>query len=364
MTPEMMPSFQPDYSISPGQHLLLTLESRGMTQTELATRIGRPQKTINEIVKGKAALTSDTAIQLERALGVRASVWNALEAAQQLRQAQERDAARLKDYEPWAKRVPVHELKKRHKFPDSCSGLELVRSCLNFFGIDTPDNLASSSTLAAFRRSPSFDPDDVATCTWLRLGELEAERMQCQVYDKILFREALDRLRSLTVETDLRKIKDTLQRECMQSGVAVCFISELQHTHVSGAARWISPDKALIQLSCRYKSNDHFWFTFFHECAHVLLHGKKDGFLEGKNDASAAEEDQANDFAANHLISRQALNAFMRKRPIAKQDILHFAEQQGIAPGIVVAQLQKHKRLVPMTPMNKLKVGSFDLTQV
>jgi plasmid maintenance system antidote protein VapI/Zn-dependent peptidase ImmA (M78 family) len=335
-----------------------------MTQTELATRIGRPQKTINEIIKGKAAVTSDTAIQFERALGVPASVWNALEAAQQLRLAQERDAARLKDFEQWAKRVPVHELKKRNKFPDSSSGLELVRNCLNFFGIDTPDKLASSSTLAAFRRSPSFDPNDVATCTWLRLGELEAERMDCDLYDKSSFRDALDRLRALTVEGDLRKIKDTLKSECRKSGVAVCFVAELQHTHVSGAARWISPDKALIQLSCRYKSNDHFWFTFFHECAHVLLHGKKDGFLESKEDASALEEDQANEFAANHLIPRPSLNAFMRRRPIAKEDILEFADQEGIAPGIVVAQLQKHRRLVPMTPLNKLKVGSFDLTQI
>ena len=364
MAPEIMIDFQPNYAISAGQHLLLTLESRGMTQTELATRIGRPQKTINEIIKGKAAVTSDTAIQFERALGVPAFVWNALEAAQQLRLALERDANRLKGFEQWAKRVPVQELQKRSKFPDSASPLDLVRNCLNFFGIDTPDKLASSSTLAAFRKSPSFDPEDVAMCTWLRLGELEAEQMNCEVYDRTSFRDALDRLRGLTLEKNLSNIKDALQRECRISGVAVCFVAELQRTHVSGAARWISPDKALIQLSCRYKSNDHFWFTFFHECAHVLLHGKKDGFLEAKQDVNAVEEEQANDFAANHLIPKQALSAFMQRRPISKRDILEFADQQAIAPGIVVAQLQKHRRLVPMTPLNKLKVTSFDLTRI
>ena len=57
----------------------------------------------------------------------------------------------------------------------------------------------------------------------------------------------------------------------------------VRHTHVSGAASWIAPDKAMIQLSCRYKSDDQFWFTFFHECGHILLHGKKEGFLEGKD---------------------------------------------------------------------------------
>ena len=72
-------SFQPDYAVPPGETLKETLETIGMSQAELAERTGRPKKTINEIIMGKAAITSETALQLERVLGVPASFWNNLE---------------------------------------------------------------------------------------------------------------------------------------------------------------------------------------------------------------------------------------------------------------------------------------------
>ncbi len=75
----MKTSCQPNYSIPPGETLRETLETIGMTQVELADRTGRPKKAINEIIEGKAPITVKTALQLERVLGVPASVWNNLE---------------------------------------------------------------------------------------------------------------------------------------------------------------------------------------------------------------------------------------------------------------------------------------------
>jgi HTH-type transcriptional regulator/antitoxin HigA len=360
---ESSTSFSPDYAVVPGHHLAAVLAAKGMSQAELAVRIGRPQKTINEIIKGKAAITPDTAIQLERALGISAKTWNGLEASYQLQLAEQRDRARLEEYATWAERLPIAELRRRGLLPESNSKIDLVRRCLKFFGIDSPDSLSASSTVASFRQSPAFDPDDLAMCAWLRLGELEAESMKCEPYDRGKFRSLLDSLRALTRESDLLMIKRTLQDECRKCGVAVCFTTELRHTHVSGAARWIAPDKAMIQLSCRYKSDDHFWFTFFHECGHILLHGKKEGFLEGK-ETSSREEEEANDFAANHLIPRQALFGLMREKPLSEERLIRFAEHIGVAPGIVVGQLQKRKRLVQVTPLNKLKRFSFDLAAI
>ena len=363
MSAELSTSFSPDYLIVPGQHLASVLANKGMSQAELAVRISRPQKTINEIVKGKAAITPDTAIQFERALGISAKTWNALEANYQLQLAERRDHTRLEEYAAWAERLPIAELRKRGFIAEANSKVDLVRLCLKFFGIDSPDSLSASSTLASFRQSPAFEPDDLAVCAWLRLGELEAESIECQPFDRSKFRSLLDQLRALTRESDLQRVKKTLQDECNKCGVAVAFTTELRRTHVSGAARWIAADKAMIQLSCRYKSDDHFWFTFFHECGHILLHGKKEGFLEGK-DISTHEEEEANDFAANHLIPRHALAALMRERPLSEQRLVAFAEQVGVSPGIVVGQLQKRKRLVPVTQLNKLKRFSFDLTAI
>ena len=158
-----------------------------MSQAELAVRIGRPQKTINEIVKGKAAITPDTALQFERALGISAKTWNGLEANYQLQMAEQRDRARLEDYASWAERLPIAELRKRGHIPETNSKVDLVRQCLKFFGIDSPESLAGSSTVAAFRQSPAFEPDDLAVCAWLRLGELEAEGIECQPFDRTDF---------------------------------------------------------------------------------------------------------------------------------------------------------------------------------
>ena len=64
--------FKPDTAIPPGETIKETIEFLGMTQTELAARMGRPLKTINEIIKGKTMITPETAIQLERVLGISA----------------------------------------------------------------------------------------------------------------------------------------------------------------------------------------------------------------------------------------------------------------------------------------------------
>jgi HTH-type transcriptional regulator / antitoxin HigA len=354
--------FTPDYAVPPGEQLALVLDQKGMSQAELATRIGRPQKTINEIVRGKASITPETAIQLERALAIPAALWSGLEAAYQLILAEQRDNARITGFADWVQQVPVAELQKRGKLPATSNKMELTRRCLEFFGVDAPDALPNSSTLAAFRKSPAFKPDDLAMCTWLRLGELEGEQLPCEPHSRSLFRRELDSLRELTRETDLKRIRQEIVERCAACGVAVSFTSELRHTHVSGAARWLTSEKALIQLSCRYKSDDHFWFTFFHECAHILLHGKKEGFLEAKDATVDAEEEEANAFASHLLIPRAALAALMRERPISKTRIVGFADEMGVSPGIVVAQLQKHNRLFMGTPFNKLKRFSFDLT--
>ena len=65
--------YHPDVVSPPGETLAETLEEIGMSQSDLARRMGRPLKTINEIVQGKAAITADTALQLERVWNIPAS---------------------------------------------------------------------------------------------------------------------------------------------------------------------------------------------------------------------------------------------------------------------------------------------------
>ena len=86
---------------------------------------------------------------------------------------------------------------------------------------------------------------------------------------------------------------------CEDAGVAVVLVPEITNAPVSGATRWLTSEKAMIQLSLRYKTNDQFWFTFFHEAGHILVGGKKEVFID-LNHAIGKEEREADRFAARN----------------------------------------------------------------
>ena len=174
-----------------------------------------------------------------------------------------------------------------------------------------------------------------AVSVWLRKGELEATAIACQPFNKVAFRQALDDIHSLTAETDPTLFVPALQQRCAKFEVAVVFVPNLPKTGVSGATRWVNPDKASMQLSLRYKTNDYLWLTFFHEAGYILLNGKKGLFIEGANGMDDEKEAQA---------------------PFSKVAIQRFAREFGIALGIVFGQLQ-HKNLLPKTHCNDLKVS-------
>ena len=134
--------------------------------------------------------------------------------------------------------------------------------------------------------------------------------------------------------------------------MAVAFVPELPKMRTSGATWWLSPTKAVILLSLRYKSDDHLWFSFFHEAGHILLHGKKDVFIEDNH--SSDKENEANRFASEFLIPTHRLSTFVASTRLSKEAVRAFAAELGIAPGIVVGRLQ-HDSLLPVTHCNELK---------
>ena len=360
--------YRPDYVSPPGETLLEALEEREMTQAELAQRTGRPKKTINEIVKGKAAITPETALQFERVLGIPATFWNKRE--QQYREALARlqDEQRLKGWKDWLKALPVKQM-IAHGWVKRCEDKAAqVLELLTFFGVASPDayEVVYEQEIVAFRKAgvSTATVDHGATAAWLRQGEIAATEIDCAPYNERRFREALRRIRTLTTEPP-EVFEPEVVRLCAEAGVAVVFVPELPRTGICGAIRWLTPTKALIQLSLRYKTDDHLWFSFFHEAGHILLHGKREAFFETGEMAGTDEEDQANEFARDILIPLPEWQRFVGSGQYhSKADIADFAEQVGIAPGIVVGRLQ-HDNYLPFSHCNDLKqrlewVGASD----
>lgn len=348
--------FQPDYAIPPGETLQETLGGVGMTQAQLAERTGLTTKTINLIVKGKAPVTPETALQLERVLGTPASFWNNRERQYRETLARLQEEKQLEEHTAWLKDMPYRPMVGLGWIPDAKEPVARIQILLNYFGVASPQQWKSvwEKPVAAFRDSKAFQKDPGAVSAWLRKGEIEAQKIHTKPYEEGRFREALGRARSLTQQPP-ETFEPALRKLCSDSGVAWVLIPELPGTHAHGATRWLTPEKALIQLSLRYKSNDQLWFSFFHEAGHILLHGKREVFLEDHS-VPSNKEVEADRFASDKLIPpSDYMRLVSQGPPYTKLLICRFAKQVGIAPGIIVGRLQ-HDGKLPPSHCNDLKV--------
>ncbi len=346
-------AYAPDYAIRPGVTVQETIDTLGISQAELAERTGRPKKTINEIIKGKAAITPDTALQFEKVLGVPSTFWNNLERNYQQKVAEIREQERLAQWTEWAKQFPAAAMARLGWIEVSRDPVHLLERLLAFFGVASPDSWATvwSKKVAAFRRSTSYAFDQFALAAWLRQGELKARELACEPYDASSFRQALARIRDLT-RGPTTVFERQMKLLCAGSGVAVVFVPELPKMHTYGVTRWVNKD-AIVQLSLRYKTDDQFWFTFFHEAAHILLHGKRDVFIEG-GQPQGEKEGEANRFAADLLIPPEELSRFLDAGSYTRAAVVRFAREIGVAPGVVVGRLQ-HDGHLEFSQLNSLK---------
>lgn len=350
-------SFSPDYAVPPGATLHEMLGELGLSQADLAERTGRPKKTINEIVKGKAAVTPETALQFERVLGIPAAFWNSLEHQYRAALARAEERKQLASWTSWLHTLPVAQLVEHGWIRHCADKIDQLKEVLTFFGVASPDAWdvvwCGVKDATAFRASKAHASDFGALAAWLRQGELEGRRIDCAPYNASLFRTALAEVRSLT-PADAAVFAPAMRQTCAAAGVALVFIPELPKVRACGAARWLATDKALIQLSLYYKRDDQFWFSFFHEAAHVLLHSKRNVFVDTGRKSTDHEEEGANRFAADYLIPRSQYNEFVQAAEFGSVDIQRFALHLGIAPSIIVGRLQ-HDSLIGYNERNELR---------
>jgi plasmid maintenance system antidote protein VapI len=332
-------AYRPDYAIPPGETLMEVMESLGMTQQELGIRTGLTVQSLNRIFKGEQPISYGTADALELATGTPARFWNNLEARYRERLTiREKEAGLAADRE-WLKTIPVAELVRRGKIPKSDNPAEQVRHTLAFYGVSSVAawrELWERPAVAA-RRSACFETLPGPASAWIRIGELQAQKIACQPYNREQLVQAIPALRRLTLEKDVQAMADSLRRHCAGCGIALALVPEMQKVPWNGATRWLTPDKAMILLNLRGKGEDRFWFSFFHELGHVLHDSKKELFI---NDGSQGDqrEKRADEFAAETLIPAKYNDPIAAIGSPAELAIL--ARQLEIAPGIVAGRHQ------------------------
>ena len=322
-----------------------------MSQAELAKRADRPEKTISEIVAGKTAITPETALDFERVLGVPARFWNNLERNYKETKARLEFEKTLASQTKHLTAFPYGQMAKLGWVRETRSRSERVAELLSFFGVSSLNRVHVRG--AAFRVGRRAKASESALAAWLRKGELEARHMRTEPYEARGFEKRLADVRSLTrrrIESSQHQLRDL----CTAAGVAVVFVPHLPRTYANGATRWLTSTKAMIQLSLRYAYDDVFWFSFFHEAAHILKHGKRTVFVEGQETEETEEEREADQFAADHLIPPKEYRTFSRNTTFSGERVKAFAERIGVSPSIVVGRLQ-HDELLPRTHLNGLR---------
>lgn len=339
---------EPNYATHPGALLAEWLEENQQTQADLAKRTGHAPKTINQIVKGIAPIGPELALDLEKVTGVAASLWSNMEA--RYRQFKAREEERVQFATACAADVARFSYKKMSDFgwvAPTTDKADRASNLLHFFGVASfrQWDQVYGELEGAARESSSFKSELPDLSAWLRQGEIEAAKIACAPFDETVFRQNLARIRALTAEPFSSTTCPRVSELCAEAGVALVLVPELPGTHVSGFTRWLSPTKAIIQQSLRHKRDDHLWFTLFHEAAHLLLHGKKEKFLEfqGRDDP---KETQANEWAADFLIPPADWRSFTQTHPAPYTEpaLIGLARRIGVSPGIVAGRAQRETR--------------------
>lgn len=331
----------------PGDTIIETIEYLKMSQAELAERLGKTPSKVNDLISGKAPITVNTALQLEKVLGIDMQFWLNREMNYREKLARIEQEEFLEECKGWLKQQPIKELHKFGYLKSDKPSNELVEECLQFYGVVSPlqwqNVYVDSYAQTSFRKSPNHKSLLASMAAWLRIGELKLRKLQLPEFNKESFKKALESIKQL-VQFQPEDYAIQLKNLCNESGVAVIYSHSLPKAPISGAARWVG-GIPVIQITDRYKKNDQFWFTFYHEAGHILLHGKKDVFIE---DFEAAEnsdekEEEANAFARDWLLP----DSFLAELPevLDERAIRKIARTYSTHEAIVLGRLQNLQKL-------------------
>ena len=341
-----------DLAIPPGEYIEEVIAELDMSKDELARRMRRPAAKLSAVYKGEKAITPDTALQLEKVLGVPAHIWLGLESEYRLTLARRQSQAELERLRAESKLTTAYcysQLAKLGRVARTTKPLVKVAELQRFFGVASLAAIPEVRRYqAAFRlgatsrrrRSPE------ALSSWLRLGELEARRLDCAAFDKKLLKASLPALRAMTRQAP-EVFEPALTSLLAKAGIALVICPHFPGTRVHGATFWLSQGKAALMMTIRGAWADVFWFSLFHELGHVLLHGRQEVILEtdDADPALQAREDEASQFAGDSLIPRDDYLRFVASGGFSAAAIEAFASEVGIDSGIVVGRLQHDGQL-------------------
>ena len=248
-----------------------------------------------------------------------------------------------------AQQFPYSEMSKYGWIQGTRISKEKVVYLRQYFGVVKLSLLGNEQiTKIACRRLAITDRADLALMAWAQEARIQAREIQTAPIDIKGLITAIPQIRKMTVMDPKEfcpRIKETL-KNC---GIALVFLPHLKGSFLQGAT-FVDGNKIVVGLTARGKDADKFWFSLFHELAHIVL-----GHIGKMNGTTDQDEKDADNWSGDTLIDPNAFAAFKRERDYSERNVLKFAKKQEIAPGIIVGRMQR-EGMIKYSMMNNLKV--------
>ncbi len=335
-------------AIPPGSTIRDQIVNRGMKQKELALRMDLSEKHVSRLINGQVELTHDVALRLESVLGAPASFWNNLEIIYReklARIALEQDLERDVDFVnafPYAKIAALGWVEKT-KIAE-----EKVKQLRRFFEVAKLDLLDSLKIPGiAYRKTGESIVSDYYLAAWAQKARLEARKYNVAPINISKLEEEMLEIREMTTkppEIFYEKLIEMLGN----CGITLVFLPNIGGSFLHGAT-FYDGNKIVMGLTLRVKYADNFWFSLFHELHHIIS-----GHISNVVETTIEEENEADYFAKDTLISPCDYNSFIEKHSYSKESIVSFADKIGISPGIVLGRLQKENH-IPYDRFNEIR---------
>lgn len=335
-------------AMPPGATIKEQLFDRGMNQKEFAARMDMSEKHISKLINGEVQLTPETAVRLEMVLGVPAKFWNNLEAIYREKIIKAEAENSLDADLELAKRFPYNEMAKYGWIPRTRESKEKVINLRKYFEVVELSLLESDQiTRIACRRLAITEKSDLALLAWAQEAKIKAREIKTAPINIKRLISSMPEIRKMTV----LKPKEFLPkiRKCLADcGIALVFLPHLNGSFLQGAS-FVDGNKIVVGLTARGRDADKFWFSLFHELAHIAL-----GHVGQPAGTSEDDEKAADKWSGNILIPYDEFESFRMDRDYSEMRVLQFAKALGIAPGIIVGRMQS-EGMIKYSMLNNLK---------
>ncbi|MDJ1650243.1 MULTISPECIES: HigA family addiction module antitoxin [Gordonibacter] len=344
------------FIVMPGEVIKEYLDDRGMTQKEVAQRIGVSEKHLSNMLNGKTRLTEDMALKLEKVMpDVPASFWLNYEVKYQEYLAREKEKYDLEgiDLKAISEKFHFKEVFKRTKKPL----VEQAIDMLKLLGVTSFERYKAALPLGMeFMQDGG---EDEASVVWIKQCEQAVEEQNKQLddvpFDPQALEESFGRLKNIALNPNVDDSIKSCRKYLNRHGVYLVVVAAIANSKIRGALTTFKGHPA-IYISKRFKTHDHVWFTIVHEIGHLLLHYDPSHILVSDEELSseAHKDREANVFARKFFVNEYDYNSFKNSKNFTAQAISEFAREQGVHPGIIVGFLQ-HDGEIAFDQMNSLK---------